>query len=161
MSNVEIPYRVSYLRGKTPFQGTLLWQPMWHTCRVLTASGSYMTNDCDQEIHPSSVSFNNEIFSKANSHEILVLVPLCVQLREPLLLIGVFLLFFAIVILYCRCNFVLTRGSAWEAENKAERTAFLVEEITSIIAGKAPFTSNPLWKHRKVQHPLNSRFPCI
>ena len=58
------------------------------------------------------------------------------QLREPLLLIGVYFIFFALVIIYCRCNFVLTRGTAWEAEDKAERTAFLVGEITSLIAGK-------------------------
>ena len=57
------------------------------------------------------------------------------QLREPLLLIAVFLLVFALVITYCRCNFVLTRGAAWEAEDKAERVAFLVEEITAYIAG--------------------------
>ena len=58
------------------------------------------------------------------------------QLREPLLLIGVYLVFFALVILYCRCNFVLTRGAQWEAEDKAERIAFLVEEITDIINGE-------------------------
>ncbi len=53
-----------------------------------------------------------------------------------MLLIAVFLVFFALVIVYCRCNFVLTRGAAWEAENKAERIAFLVEEITALITGQ-------------------------
>jgi hypothetical protein len=73
------------------------------------------------------------------------------QLREPLLLIGVFLAMFALATLYSHCNFVITRDALWESGDKAERTAFLVEEITSIISGsfyRTPFTvEKALFRH--------------
>ncbi len=58
-----------------------------------------------------------------------------VQLREPLLLIGAFLAMFGLAILYSRCNLVITRDARWESGDRAERAAFLVEEITALVAG--------------------------
>lgn len=55
-------------------------------------------------------------------------------LREPLLLIGVFAALFGLAILYSHCNLVITRDAAWQSGHRAERAAFLVAEITGIIA---------------------------
>ena len=48
---------------------------------------------------------------------------------------GVFAVIFAVFIAYGRCEFVITRDERWEATQKAERTAFLVQEISNIVTG--------------------------
>lgn len=63
------------------------------------------------------------------------------QLQEPLLLIGAFLLLFSLVIAYNRCNFRITKDAKWAEENRAERAAFLLKEIESIVSGTSVLPS--------------------
>lgn len=64
------------------------------------------------------------------------------QLQEPLLLVGFFALFFSVIVAYNRCDFVITRDAAWESSQRAERAAFLIQKIESIVSGSLEtFTS--------------------
>lgn len=58
-------------------------------------------------------------------------------MREPLLLVAVFLVGFAIIIAYNRCNFAITPNES-EASQRAERAAALLQQISDVIAGELP-----------------------
>lgn len=59
------------------------------------------------------------------------------QLQEPLLLVAAFALAFSFVIAYNRCNFRITRDAKWAAEHRAERAAYLLQQIGSIVSGES------------------------